>query len=426
MSRPEDLAAARAALEAEIAAEEPSTRSAAIGAAAVLHDEARTSSAHARLVPVVRAFAEIESKLLEWLWPGYLPVGKLVVLEGDPGLGKSTLTAAIAAAVSGGPQLPGAPRLDPRVVLMVSYEDDPGDTIRPRLEAAGADLRLVSTLTLHEEDGDHSLDGMPLSFPGNLAQLEQAVAEKAARLVVIDPLGAALSSAVDTYKDANVRGALAPIAAMAARQACCVMLVRHLTKRSGGKAIAAGGGSIGIAGAARVVLLLAVDPADEGRRVLAVTKCNVAAKPDSLSLALDATSGGAARITWHGIARVSADELVAAREGGDAEDGGDLDGWLRDALAGGPRPRAELVQAMAADGFGSGEAAERRLRRAAGRIGAKMERVRGFGGGSVYRLTAVRDNPDVEDMHARTSGTSGMGSGVRNGEAETVPRVQEW
>src|SRR5262249_30959459 len=110
-----------------------------------------------------------------------------------------------------------------------------------------------------------------------------------ARLVVIDVLAAYLSGRVDSYKDADIRRALAPLKRMAEDLGCAVVVLRHLVKARGGNALHAGGGSIGIGGAARSVLLVANDPTDESRRVLAVTKCNIAAKAPSLGFRLVST-----------------------------------------------------------------------------------------------------------------------------------------
>jgi len=155
--------------------------------------------------------SDIEPEDIRWLWPGYVPLGKLSVLKGDPGLGKSLLTIQLAAAVSTGRSntLPGWESRPPADVRVCDLRGRLGDTVRPRLDAAGANcsrIRVVKGI-IGERDGR---EGM-FSLPGDVAELQAMVMATHAALVVIDPLSASLSSAVDSYKDQDIRRALAPI-----------------------------------------------------------------------------------------------------------------------------------------------------------------------------------------------------------------------
>lgn len=267
--------------------------------------------------PTLITIAGVTPETVRWLWPAHVPLGKITVLDGDPGLGKSTLTLDLAARVTTGSPLPDRTDLELRgAVLIVSAEDGIADTIRPRLEAAGADLELVSVLDAVEyRQDDGTLEQRPPVLPGDINILETAITATRAVLVIIDPLAAFLSDRVDTYKDQHVRRALMPLARLAERTGTAIVIVRHLSKTGGPNAIYRGGGSIGIIGAARLGLLVAPDPQDDTRRILAVTKSNLAQMPDALAYRLvgdDLYDCG--RIVWEGPANYKANELLAVHD----------------------------------------------------------------------------------------------------------------
>lgn len=219
------------------------------------------------------SFADIEPEAVEWLWPGYVPLGMLTLLVGDPGLGKSLLTCELAARTS---RVGGS-------VLLASAEDSKGATVRPRLEAAGADLQRVHSISLRRDGVE---DGIAL--PDDVGELERVVEQRAARLVVIDPLMAHLPEAANSWRDQSVRRALAPLHRMAETHGCAVLVVAHLNKDRQGHALYRTGGSVGIPAAVRSALLLARDPDDEegergSQRVLAHFKCNLGTEQPSLS-----------------------------------------------------------------------------------------------------------------------------------------------
>jgi hypothetical protein len=250
--------------------------------------------------PVVVRLADVEAERVSWLWPGRLPAGKLAVLDGDPGVGKSTLAVAVAAHVSTGTAWPDGSSCLAGDVLILSAEDGLSDTIRPRLDAAGGDPARVHALTevRYVDDG-----GEARSRPPTLADvdvIEGAVRCAGAALVVVDVLMAYLPTRVDSHRDQDVRSVLAGLAALAERTGAAILLLRHLNKTSGGSPLYRGGGSIGIVGACRSALLAAPDPDDDGRRVLAATKCNLAEPPASLGYRLAGAPGGCARVEWLG------------------------------------------------------------------------------------------------------------------------------
>src|SRR5215218_10051098 len=191
--------------------------------------------------------ADVDRELVTWLWRDRIPRGKVTVLDGDPGTGKSTLTLTITAKVTTGSPFPDGSRPEPADVILLSAEDEIGDTIRPRLEAAGADLERCWVLPDVREEGEPP---RPPELPLDLARLEDLAKDRAAALVVIDPLMAFLSGAVDAHRDQDVRRVLASMAYMAARTGAAVLIVRHMNKSGGSSPLYRGGGSIGIVGAA--------------------------------------------------------------------------------------------------------------------------------------------------------------------------------
>lgn len=255
--------------------------------------------------------ADVEPQAVHWLWRGRIPLGKITVIDGDPDKGKSTMTIDLAARVTTGRDMPDGPGLDaPAAVLFLTAEDGLNDTLAPRLIAAAADRALVHTWQ-EVKDGDSTRAPM---LPADVLHLEAFIRKTGARLVIIDPLMAFLGGApgqqIDSFKDNDVRRALHPLSRVAEETGAAIVLVRHMNKGSG-RAMYRGGGSIGITGAARSVLVVAEDPDDKTKRVLSSVKCNLAVKPPSLSYQLEACAG-ASRVVWLGESVHDADRLVSA------------------------------------------------------------------------------------------------------------------
>ena len=262
-------------------------------------------SRHSSTDSHVRSMSGVHARPVEWLWPGWIPLGKLTVLDGDPGVGKSTLLLDLAARLSRDGVMPDGARGPLGAALILSAEDGEEDTIRPRLAAAGAVLERICTLpTVRDEDGEMRPPEIPLDLPA----IDAAVRQFGARLLVIDPLMAYLTGA-DASVDQEVRRALFKLSRLAERRECAVVCLRHLSKVGGDKAVYRGGGSIGIVAAARSGLVVAADPDQPGRRILAAAKCNLALPPRPLRFALEAADG-VCRVRWLGQADVTADELV--------------------------------------------------------------------------------------------------------------------
>jgi hypothetical protein len=256
----------------------------------------------ARICPV----SSLAARSLSWLWPWRLALGKLAILDGDPGLGKSLVALDLCARLSTGQPFPdGSPCPGPASAIVLNGEDGEQDTIRPRLQALGADLDRVFVLHQEEEPG------LPLRLPGHADLLESAMAQAGARLVVMDPIMAFLDAGISTASDQGVRRALDPLARLAEKYLCAILLVRHLNKSGRARALYRGGGSIGIVGACRSAWLIAPDPEVPERRVLAQVKNNLAPPQPSLAYQLLAGDGGPPTLSWLGPSPWAADQLLA-------------------------------------------------------------------------------------------------------------------
>jgi hypothetical protein len=330
--------------------------------------------------------ADIDREQVTWLWRDRIPLGKVSVLDGDPGTGKSTLTLTIAAKVTTGAPFPDGTRPEVGDVILLSAEDDIGDTIRPRLEAAGADLARCWVLPDVHPEGHPP---RPPELPADLFLLEDLVKSKGAALVVIDPLMAFLSGQVNAHVDQDIRRVLASIGYMAGRTGAAVVIVRHMNKGTG-SALYRGSGSIGIVGAARAGLLVAPDPDDEDRRVVAMTKSNLAKMPEGLAYRLvNDERYDCARVMWDGASRHTAADLVRARiDEDEAPALAEAVRVLKEILSDGPLAAGNIKRMAATAGV-----AERTLHRARQALGVTTRR-QGFGQGAFYVWSMPADPPD--------------------------------
>jgi hypothetical protein len=296
---------------------------------------------------IVRRASEITPEPIEWPWPKRVAIGKQMMIVGEPGLGKSQLTAFMAAAITTGGQWPCDEGPAPLgSVIILSAEDDAADTIRPRLDAAGADpARVLIVSAVRSDDGKGR---RTLNLQTDLDLLEQEIAKAGdVRLVIIDPISSYMGK-TDSHKNTDVRGVLEPVGEMAARLRVAVVSVTHRSKGKGNSAINTAIGSVGFTGVARSAFLVDKDPDDRDRRVFLQIKNNIAKDPGGLAFRIgqQLLPGDiiGSLIFWDSE-RVSctADQVLAANENAnDRPAQTEAEEFLRDILRDGPRPAKDV------------------------------------------------------------------------------------
>lgn len=251
------------------------------------------------LVPMIK-LSEVEPSKVEWLWDPYIPMGKITILQGDPGMGKTFVAMQIAAACTNGVALPDSEPLEPFNVIYQTAEDGLGDTVQPRLIAAGADLDKVMSI-------DDS-DGEPLTLVDD--RLEKAIIQNNARLLIIDPVQAFLGQNMDMNRATDVRYIFKKLGFMAARTGCAVLLIGHLNKCQGMSSSYRGLGSVDFRAAARSVLVVGCKKNDRNYRALAHDKSSLGPTGSSQAYALGDEEG----FRWLGKSDVTPDELLSGVE----------------------------------------------------------------------------------------------------------------
>jgi AAA domain len=247
--------------------------------------------------PLAQCMADVQPQEVDWLWYPYFPRGFLTSVEGDPGVSKSTLMCEVAARISRGEPLPGqADRRAPQNVLMLSAEDSLSVTLHQRLVAQDADLTRVFA-----REEPFALD------QAWLKRLSDEIRRTHPALVILDPIVAYMDGHLDIHRANAVRSVLAPLAGIAAAHHCAIVIVRHLSKARHPQALHRGIGSVDFTAAARSALLVAPDKANDQRRIMAHTKCNLA--PLGPSLCYRISDG---KLMWAGQSTVRADDLGKA------------------------------------------------------------------------------------------------------------------
>jgi hypothetical protein len=301
-----------------------------------------------------------------WLWPGRLALGKLALLEGDPGRGKSLVSLDLCARLSTGRPMPdgsASPGLANSVIL--AAEDNAGDTIRPRLAALEADLNRVFIL----EDEDAEFD-VPLRLPSRIKELDAVLTDTDARLFVIDPIKSFLPPKITDASDIAVRGVLVPLVQLAAKHRCTILLVRHLNKR-GGFSRYRGSGTIAYLAVCRSAWLLALDPKEPARCCMAQVKNNLARPQPTLSFAVREPAEGSVSVSWLGTSPCTADLLLAASPGAPAPSALERAcAFLEHLLQDGPMTVHDIWQAAEAQNL-----AERTIQRAREKLKVRSIRV---------------------------------------------------
>ena len=249
-------------------------------------------------VKIIR-MSDVELTPVDWLWKPYLPFGKLSVLQGNPGEGKTYFAMHLAAACTNGKLLPNMERMEPFNVIYQTAEDGLGDTVKPRLIEAGADLDRVLVI-------DDSEVQLTLSDE----RIEKAIVENNARLVIIDPIQAYLGADVDMNRANEVRPIFMRLGQVAQRTGCAILLIGHLNKAAGMQSLQRGLGSIDIAAAVRSVMFIGKLKHDPTMRILTHEKSSLA--PPGVSLAFSLGDEGGFR--WVGEYDITADEMLSGIE----------------------------------------------------------------------------------------------------------------
>lgn len=249
-------------------------------------------------VKIIR-MSDVELTPVDWLWKPYLPFGKLSVLQGNPGEGKTYFAMHLAAACTNGKLLPNMERIEPFNVIYQTAEDGLGDTVKPRLIEAGADLDRV--LVIDDSDVQLTLSD---------ERIEKAIIENNARLVIIDPIQAYLGADVDMNRANEVRPIFMRLGQVAQRTGCAILLIGHLNKAAGMQSLQRGLGSIDIAAAVRSVMFIGKLKHDPTMRILTHEKSSLA--PPGASLAFSLGNEGGFR--WVGEYDITADEMLSGIE----------------------------------------------------------------------------------------------------------------
>ena len=324
-------------------------------------------------VPKLTRFVDIEERKLEWLWPGRIPIGKLTVIAGEPGLGKSLVTIAIASAITNQAKWPDCDEHAPHgSVILLSAEDDNADTVKPRLLAAGADLQKVFSFDSMIYEPEGSRRGFTLD--GDFDKLAQAIkAVPDCRLVVIDPASAFMGS-IDSHKNSDVRGVLSVIADIAQEYRVAILYVTHLNKGQGSPMSRVTGSGAFVA-AARSAMLVGADPEDPDRRIVAMLKANLAKESDGAAYRIRSNEDDLPVVEWEpGKVDIRPADILAHEPDEARRERSDAAEWLCSELSHGPVLTNDLQSRSRAAGH-----AWRTVRRAKDQIGVRAKRT-GVGG----------------------------------------------
>ncbi len=245
---------------------------------------------------------DVVSKEVEWLWYPYIPYGKITIIEGDPGEGKTTLVLKLAAALSMGLPLPcdDDKEYEPIHIIYQTAEDGIEDTIKPRLEKAGADCSMIRVID--ETDKELSMTD---------DRLEQAIIETGARLIILDPIQAYIGATVDMHRANEIRPVLKHLGIIAEKHNCAIILIGHMNKASVSKSTYRGLGSIDIQATARSVLLVARLRDKPNIRIMAHDKSSLAPAGDAIGFEMTEDNG----MVCIGPYDITIDELLSGNEG---------------------------------------------------------------------------------------------------------------
>lgn len=246
--------------------------------------------------------ADVEAVAVKWLWKPYIPLGKITIIQGDPGEGKTTLALSIAAALTQGEKLPNEVESKAPVnVIYQTAEDGLADTIKPRLEAVNADCTRVLVIDESKEE---------LSMTDE--RIEKAIQQTGAKLIILDPIQAYIGANVDMHRANEIRPVMSKLGRIAEEYGCAVVLIGHMNKAAGQKSSYRGLGSIDITAVARSVLIVGKMRDSPSKRIMSQAKSSLAPVGKSLLFEINENSA----LEWKGEVDITAEQFL---ENGGAE-----------------------------------------------------------------------------------------------------------
>jgi len=323
-------------------------------------------------VEIIR-MSEVDTQTVEWLWEPYIPFGKVTIVQGNPGEGKTTFALRLAAACTNRKPFPHMAAHEPFNVIYQTAEDGLGDTIKPRLMEAEADLDRVLVI-------DESKQGLSLSDE----RIERAIRQTRARLIILDPIQAYVGEKTDMNKANEIRPMFRRLADIAERTGCAVILIGHLNKAAGGQSAYRGLGSIDFRAAARSVLLIGRVKREPNVRVIVHDKSSLAPEGKPIAFCLDPETG----FSWIGEYDITADELLSGAGGNTATKTEQAERLILDLLADGKELASEDIVKAAAEAGISERTVQNAKRNMGGILGARRV------GGQWYNFIKKKQPPE--------------------------------
>jgi len=355
--------------------------------------------------------SSVNPRSIDWLWPGYIALGKLTLIAGDPGLGKSILSAALASHVSNGKPWPVDNSKCPQgSIVMASAEDDAEDTIRPRLDAAGADVEKVHLIdSIHEPDYDGKMIRRAFSIKTDIEALcNVVIAKPDCKLVTIDPISAYLGG-TDSHNNSDIRSLLMPLADLAQKQRVAIVAITHLNKGTS-NAMYRAMGSLAFVAAARAAFAVTKDKDDTKRRLFLPIKNNLGNDQDGFAYSIQTGENDAPFIVWENEnISISADEALSTMSEEDSSSLGDAKHFLLTELEKGTVKVKDLQKSAKESGI-----AWRTIERAKSRLGIKANKRR-FDGYWEWSKTMSAKTPYTQ----KHGGVGGVG--LNNEEKHRTP-----